>query len=340
VPEVTSNQPVSKPAPPPVVPQQQVPEVTSNQPVSKPAPPTVVPQQQVPEVTSNQPVSKPSPPAIEPQQQSAAPRAESINVNLCQASSKHAIERTLSSAPTKELIKYVEGLKKGSYAFNWTISGDDAAKQLGFGRRFAVTHNQVVEEVRARLARKSTVHIDEIIEYFSGILREEQSVDRLVGNKDRHFSSVAYLRALQEGQCSFPYVLRDTPTAQAMMNQMERFAIDPFASMYDATGGYGRNQIKQNGSVSIYRLIEEMRRAIVQSANPNVATAPSLSSKAPSTTVAVPPTKMPQTKFTGSGFFLTQAGHLLTNAHVVRDCKIISIKKQWRASRPSTGYRG
>jgi S1-C subfamily serine protease len=238
------------------------------------------------------------------------------------------------SAPTKELIKYVEGLKKGSYAFNWTISGDDTAKQLGFGRRFAVTHNQVVEEVRARLARKSTVHIDEIIEYFSGILREEQSVDRLVGNKDRHFSSVAYLRALQEGQCSFPYVLRDTPTAQAMMNQLalaypvvkKRFAIDPFASMYDATVGYGRNQIKQNGSVSIYRLIEEMRRAIVQSANPNVATAPSISSKPPSMAVAVPPNKMPQTKFTGSGFFLTQAGHLLTNAHVVRDCKIISIK--------------
>jgi S1-C subfamily serine protease len=238
------------------------------------------------------------------------------------------------SAPTKELIKYVEGLKKGSYAFNWTISGDDTAKQLGFGRRFAVTHNQVVEEVRARLARKSTVHIDEIIEYFSGILREEQSVDRLVGGKDRHFSAVAYLRALQEGQCSFPYVLRDTPNAQAMMNQLalaypavkKRFAIEPFASMYDTTVAYGRNQIKQNGSVSIYRLIEEMRRAIVQSANPNVATAPSISSKPPSMTAAVPQNKVPQTKSTGSGFFLTQAGHLLTNAHVVSDCKIISVK--------------
>jgi hypothetical protein len=42
---------------------------------------------------------------------------------------------------------------------------------------------------------------------------------------------------------------------------------EPFSSVYDATVAYGRNQIKQNGSVSIYRLIEEMRRAIVQSAN-------------------------------------------------------------------------
>jgi hypothetical protein len=70
-------------------------------------------------------------------------------------------------APTKELAKYVEGLKKGSYSFNWMISGDEAAKQLRFERRFAVIHDQAAEEVRARLARKSTVHIDEMIEYFS-----------------------------------------------------------------------------------------------------------------------------------------------------------------------------
>src|SRR5262245_35355197 len=199
-------------------------------------------------------------------------------------------------------------------------SGHAAAKRLQFGHRFAATYSQAVEEVRARLASKGRVNIAEIIEYFSEILREEQSIDRLVGDQDRLFPAVVYLRALQEGECSFPYVLRDTPTAQAMMNHFalaypeikKRSVSESFASIYDATVAYGRNQIKQNGSVSIYRLIEEMRRAIVQSANPKVATAPSISPELPSRTPAVPQNKVPQTKGTGSGFFVTQAGHLLT----------------------------
>jgi S1-C subfamily serine protease len=303
---------------------QQFPETTPGQPGIQPLPPTIESRQQVPEAAPDQPIIKPPPPTIESQSPTAAARAENINANLCEASSRRAIERTMSSAPTKELAKYVEGLKKGSYSFNYTISGDAASKQLGFKSRFAVAHDQAAEEVRARLTHKSTVHIDEIIEYFSGILREEQTVDRLAGGRDRHFPAVVYLRALQEGECLFPYVLRDTPTAQAMLNHLaraypdakKRFASEPFAKIYDATVAYGRNQIKQNGSVSFYRLVEEMRRAIVQSANPNVATLPSTE----------PQKKNPQTRHTGSGFFVTTTGHLLTNAHVVGDCTIVSVK--------------
>jgi hypothetical protein len=127
-------------------PQQQVREATSSQPSIQPSPPTVESQQQVREATPDPPVTEPLPPTIESQPRSATARAENINANLCEASSRHAIERILSSVPTKELAKYIEGLKKGSYAFNWTISGDDDARQHGFRRRFAVIHGQVVEE--------------------------------------------------------------------------------------------------------------------------------------------------------------------------------------------------
>src|SRR5262245_52362091 len=81
---------------------------------------------------------------------SSGTAAESINANLCRASSENAAERPLSSAATSELVQYLEGLKRGSYAFNWTISGHDAAKRFRFGRRFAATYGQAVEEVRAR----------------------------------------------------------------------------------------------------------------------------------------------------------------------------------------------
>ena len=41
---------------------------------------------------------------------------------------------------------------------------------------------------------------------------------------------------------------------------------------------------------------------------------------------SVSPPKPPVEKSSGSGFFITQAGHLLTNAHVVSNCAAISVK--------------
>jgi hypothetical protein len=80
---------------------------------------------------------------------------------------------------------------------------------------------------------------------------------------------------------------------------------EPFESIYGATVAYGRNQITQNGSVSIYRLIEEMRRAIVLSANPNVAAGPpSARSEPPSITPSVPQGKTPQIRASGNIIFM------------------------------------
>jgi S1-C subfamily serine protease len=94
------------------------------------------------------------------------------------------------------------------------------------------------------------------------------------------------------------------------------FASEPFERIYDRTVAYGRDQIEQAGSVSIYRLIEEWRRAIMQSKG-------GINTKR---TPTVPPAKAPVETSSGSGFFVTQAGHLLTNAHVVSDCTTISVK--------------
>jgi S1-C subfamily serine protease len=260
---------------------------------------------------------------------SSAAAAQNVNSNLCGTNSKNGTERILSPAQTKELVRYVDGLRQGSHVFNWTISGHYAADQLGFGKRFAATYGQAVEEVKLRMNRKRSVHIDEIIEYLGGALSEEQFIDGLIAEGERHFPAIVYLRALQEGDCAFPYVLRDTPSAQAMLNQLAQaypevkkkkgFASEPFLDIYDRAVAYGRDRIKQDGSVSIYRLIEEWRRAIVQSAkgttSSNVAAAPSVS-----------PPKPPVEKSSGSGFFVTQAGHLLTNAHVVGDCTTIHVK--------------
>jgi S1-C subfamily serine protease len=66
-----------------------------------------------------------------------------------------------------------------------------------------------------------------------------------------------------------------------------------------------------------------MRRTIVQSANSNVA---ARSSDPHSITPTVPQGKTPETRASGSGFFVTQAGHLLTNAHVIDGCRTIYVK--------------
>ena len=119
---------------------------------------------------------------------SSAAAAQNVNSNLCGTNSKNGTERILSPAQTKELVRYVDGLRQGSHVFNWTISGHYAADQLGFGKRFAATYGQAVEEVKLRMNRKRSVHIDEIIEYLGGVLSEEQFIDGLIAERRTPFS--------------------------------------------------------------------------------------------------------------------------------------------------------
>lgn len=132
-------------------------------------------------------------------------RAQNINGNLCRYSAKAGNVELLSAGPTSELSTYLDGLKSGKYTLVWNLNGFQAASQLHFAKRFSAAYSELVEEGQLQMRQKGIVNIQEMIEYLSKIVTEEQTVDALSLRRDQHFSSIVYLRALQAGECAFPY---------------------------------------------------------------------------------------------------------------------------------------
>ncbi len=201
-----------------------------------------------------------------------------VNAHLCGFGPKPENIDLLSVKPTTELITYLDGLRSGKYAFDWSLNGHQAAAQLGFGNRFSAVYSEMAEEARLLLRQHGTVTVRDATGYLSGIVGEEQTIDAMSSRREQHFSAIVYLRALEEGECSFPYVLKDTPDADGVLSDLreaypalglERNSTT-FSEIYNQTIAAARQRISETGSVSVFRNIEDWRRAILGYVGPVV----------------------------------------------------------------------
>lgn len=198
--------------------------------------------------------------------------ARDVNSVLCRPPSGASTESP--SGGTIDLVHYLNGLKAGTFAFTWTMDPEDARKELGFSNRFRAGYGLLVDEAKRRMDLKGTVHIDEVVDYLSGIIKEQEAVDRLPARSGDYASAILYLVALENATCAFPYVLEDVPTPAFVAKELSKvhpdktISADPaFIFAYFRTVAFGAEEIRRRGSVSIYRLIDEWRRSLVQRAS-------------------------------------------------------------------------
>jgi hypothetical protein len=196
-----------------------------------------------------------------------AASAENINARLC-GDSASSVQLLLSPAATQELAQYAKGLDSGKYAFSLDMTGDVAASQLGFRKRFATTYAELVDTANALINKNGTVHIKDVTLAAEKILSDEQFIDGLA-DQARWKPAIVYLRSIEVSECAFPYTLKDLPTPEEMLRQLNRAypeinatSSKEFEQVYRTTVSYAQNRMKEYGSVSIYQIMAEWRRGL------------------------------------------------------------------------------
>ena len=179
------------------------------------------------------------------------------------------------SRPVKDLIGYYKGLDSGRMVFSMRTTGEQAARQLGYTRLFASTYDELLERTRLKLSRQRRAGIKDILADLLSIIHEEQEIDRLWSSHDEQAVSVAFLRALQNGDVTFPSPAKKAPIPEVLLVQLsnaypeaEININDPnFALVYRFARKLVKSHLLTAKEIKIQDVIVAFRYSIIQSAN-------------------------------------------------------------------------
>jgi len=176
------------------------------------------------------------------------------------------------SKPVQELMQYLADLRTGAVAFIWRkgMTGEEAARQLGYTRLFASSYEELILSTKARIARKGDVSLEDVIADYEMIVHEEQIVDQLMKSSDTHRWAIAYLRALQNGDVTFPDPSITSPSEKSLLAALRELDstlpvadADPvLAKLYAETRSYLLVLLRTDVQLNVYDVIQDFRRQL------------------------------------------------------------------------------
>ncbi len=170
------------------------------------------------------------------------------------------------------LTGYIENFRRGRASFIPSLNGEDAGRQLSANRLFASAYEEVIFSTKLREKNGVANTPDTIIADFERILVQEREVERLMFDSPRHRAAIAYLRALQNGDVIFPPPAENGPIPDVLLAQVQlaypeaTFGLQDavFAEVYRKVRGFAAWRLQKSGSVSIYEIIGEYRRLLIE----------------------------------------------------------------------------
>lgn len=167
------------------------------------------------------------------------------------------------SRPVEELMAYEAALKSGRVKFDPALTGDEAARQLGYSTIFATAYGSLLQVASTGGPRALETELRRIIE-------EEQTIDWMMARRAL-ITAIAVLRAIQNGEVAFPGP-HDAPPARKVIEELAKARpeahVDPndaiFAKIYDDLLRYESSKI-EHGALSVFDIVAELRRAIIKS---------------------------------------------------------------------------